>query len=246
MRGGCNISNSVYWTHWIPVCNFSNEIYSWALHLQWVLYICFVNSATANLRWAYNVVRIYNTENMSISVNIRRSTTYFMSGRLEMKAVASFTERMLFLFLQPPAALCHVRMESNLNIKTSSWSVSSPLASNSRHMTSISFPKAITNTKGPYSSKLASHLSAYVIVLLLSMYLCVRVAIAFSNVKCLIRLHKSWNGFLSALCVHGRLSLCWVWKHVHPLFRGIGKWTCPGKSSYCIFLLKVQPMRHTF
>lgn len=53
-------------------------------------------------------------------------------------------------FVQPPAALCLVRMEFNLNIKTWSWSFSNPLASDTRHAFSIFFPKAITNTKVIY------------------------------------------------------------------------------------------------
>lgn len=68
-----------------------------------------------------------------------------------MIALPCFSERMPFL--QPPAALCLVRMESNLNIKTPTWSHSSPLASNSRLMTSASFPGQSQTPQGSYISK---------------------------------------------------------------------------------------------
>ena len=79
------------------------------------------------------------------------------------------SESMLFFFsfLQPPAAL----WESNLNIKMSGRSVSRPLVSNSRHMTSISFPRAITNSTRVIFQNWC-HTSADVIVLLLCLYVC--------------------------------------------------------------------------
>lgn len=144
-----------------------------------------------------------------------------------------FSERMLFSFLQPPAALCLVRMESNLNIKTSSWSLSSPLASNSRHMTSISFPKAITDTTRVILciSKLVSHIGGCHCALTVCVF--VGIAVACSNVKCLIRLHEGWNGFLSALCVDGNS----VFVDFESMFihysEVLVNGRVPGKSSFC-------------
>lgn len=82
-----------------------------------------------------------------------------------------FSERMPFL--QPPAALCLVRMESNLNIKTPSWSHSSPLASNSRLMTSASFPGQSQTPQGSYISNTVSHLGRCAVTAYVFIFVCV-------------------------------------------------------------------------